>query len=104
MSVKSAVSRLIDENKGVLSVSALLGCVTRDEIRWQVSSGRWQRPCRGVVVAHSGELTDEQALRVALMHAGPRAVLAGLTAARLDGFTGFGDKHSVRDGRPAVLG
>jgi len=91
-SQKSAVAKLIDDNKGVLSVSALLGCVTRGEVRWQVSSGRWQCPCRGVVVTHSGELTDEQVLRVALMHAGPRAVLAGLTAARLDGFTGFGDR------------
>ena len=99
---KPAVSRLLDENKGVLSVSALLGCVTRDEIRWQISSGRWQRPCPGVVVAHSGELTEEQVLRVARMHAGPQAVLAGLTAARLDGFTGFGDQIPVRD-RPIYL-
>src|SRR5215472_50613 len=95
---RPAIGALIDEHNGVLAVSTLLGCVTRDEIRWQVNSGRWQRPCRGVVVAHSGELTDEQVLRVALMHAGPCAVLAGLTAARLDGFKGFGDKRSVRDG------
>ena len=50
------------------------------------------------MVTHSGELTDEQVLRVVLMHGGPRAVLAGLTAGRLDGLQGFGDRLPVREG------
>jgi hypothetical protein len=95
---RTAISDLIAEHGGVLSTKVLLTRVTREKIRWHVSSGRWQQPCRGVVVAHSGELTDEQVLRVALMHAGPRAVLAGLTAARLDGLKGFGDRPPVREG------
>ena len=85
---RAAISDLIVEHGGVLSTKVLLRRVTREAIRWHVSSGRWQQPCRGVVVTHSGELTDEQVLRVALMHAGPRAVLAGLTAARLAGLKG----------------
>jgi hypothetical protein len=51
-----------------------------------------------VVVAHSGPLTDRQALRAALLRAGPQVALAGLTAARLDGFSGFGDKAPLADG------
>ena len=61
----------------------------RAAVRWQVGSGRWQRPCRGVVVAHSGPLTDEEQLWAALLAAGRDAVLGGLTAAVLDGLTGF---------------
>jgi len=94
----TGISDLIRDSNGVLSTRILLSCITRAEIRWQVTSGRWQRPCRGVVVTHSGELTDEQVLRVVLMHAGPQAVLAGLTAARLDSLTGFGDRLPVREG------
>jgi hypothetical protein len=95
---RACISDLIDENNGVLSTRILLSRITRAEIRWHVSSGRWQQPCRGVVVTHSGELTDKQVLRVVLMHTGPQAVLAGLTAARLDGLTGFGDRLPVREG------
>ena len=67
---------------------ATLG-LERAAVRWQVTSGRWQRPCRGVVVAHSGPLTDEEQLWAAVLAAGRDAVLGGLTAARLDGLTGF---------------
>lgn len=40
-------------------------------------------------MAHSGPLDAEQRLWVDLLSAGDRAVLAGLTAARLDGLRGF---------------
>lgn len=43
-------------------------------------------------MTHSGPLTDEQMLRVAVLWAGKGAALAGLTAARLQGFRGFDDK------------
>src|SRR5258708_7805532 len=42
---RTAISGLIDEHGGVLSIKALLNRVTREEIRWHVSSGRWQQPC-----------------------------------------------------------
>jgi hypothetical protein len=45
------------------------------------------------VVTHSGPLTDEEVLWAAVLAAGREAVLAGLTAARLDGLTGFGDRR-----------
>lgn len=89
---------LFANHDGVLDIATALKYMTRGELRWQVDSGRWQKPSRGVVAAQSGPLTDRQILRATLLRAGPRAVLAGLTAARLDGFTGFGDKTSFADG------
>ncbi len=63
--------------------------MTPDALAWRVESGRWQQPCRGVLVAHSGPLTTEQELWVACLWAGPGAALGGLTAARLWGLRGF---------------
>jgi very-short-patch-repair endonuclease len=76
----------------VVRVGSVLSFMTRAALRWQLSSGRWQCPCRGVVVAHSGDLNQTQQLWVALLAAGSGAVLGGLTAARLDKF-----KWSGRD-------
>jgi len=92
------LAELLAQQEGVLTTATVLQFLTENELRWQLASGRWQKPSRGVVVAHSGPLTDRQVLRAALLRAGPKATLAGLTAARLDGFTGFGDKVSVMDG------
>lgn len=93
----SLLADLITEHDGVLDTDVLLKHLTYAELRWRIASGRWQRPCKGVVVTQSGPFTDLQALRVALLRAGPNAALAGLTAARLDGFTGFGDNRPVPD-------
>lgn len=57
--------------------------------RNSVDRGRWQRPCRGVVVLHNGPLGAQQSLEVALASAAPEAVLGGLTALGQDTFTGF---------------
>lgn len=113
---KPLLDRLIADHCGVLRAASVLTCLSAAELRWRVDSGRWQRPCRGVIVTHSGPLTDEQSLRVALLRWGPRAALAGLTAARIDKLTGFGDKGPIARGpiylltppgsrpRPAPLG
>jgi hypothetical protein len=71
--------------------------MTRSQLRWQIASGRWQQPARGVVVAQSGPLTDRQLPRAALLRAGPQASLASLTAGRLDGLKGFDDKRPPRE-------
>jgi hypothetical protein len=63
--------------------------MTPDALQWRIESGRWQQPCHGVVVSHSGPLTREQELWVACLWAGPGAALSGLTAARLWGLRGF---------------
>jgi very-short-patch-repair endonuclease len=97
------LAAVIAEHDGVLETDVALKYLTYSEIRWRIACGRWQRPCKGVLVTQSGPLTDRQALRVALLRAGPTAALAGLTAARLDGFTGFGDKFPVANGPIHVI-
>ena len=54
-----------------LSTSTALKFMTEDQLRWRVTSGRWQKPARGVVVAQSGPLTGRQLFRTALLRAGP---------------------------------
>ena len=73
----------------VLTTASAIGWLGEPAVRWRVGSGRWQRPCRGVLVTHSGPVSDEEALWIAVLAAGAQAVLGGLTAARLDGLSGF---------------
>jgi hypothetical protein len=78
---------LFSERDGVLDVASVLRYLPRGALRWQLESGRWQQPCRGVVIAHSGPVTEIGRLWLAILGSGRGAVLAGLTAARLDGLT-----------------
>ena len=96
---KSQLADLFSVQGGVLDTARVLSYLTTAELGVQVRAGRWQRPCKGVVVAHSGPLTDEQLLRVAMLRAGSRAALGGLTAARLNGFEGF-TGATPREGGP----
>lgn len=89
--VMTDLEQALEDGDSVLDTATALTYLSRGEIRWRVSSGRWQRPCRKALVAHSGPLTNIQMLRVSLIAAGPRSALGGLTAAWLDGFKGFGD-------------
>jgi hypothetical protein len=58
-------------------------------VRHAVASGRWQSPHRGIVVTHSGPLSADEQELVALHTCAPASALAGLSALRHDGFTGF---------------
>jgi hypothetical protein len=49
---------LLSWHDGVLRVDSAMKFLTRDALRWRVSSGRWQQPCRGIVVAQSGADMD----------------------------------------------
>jgi hypothetical protein len=80
---------LLNEQDEVLDTQAALKYISRETLRWRIKSGRWQQPCRGIVVAHSGPLTERQKLWVAAFWGGSGAALAGLTAARLGGLHGF---------------
>ncbi len=86
---------LLREQDGVVSTASALGWLSQQQLRWRVTSGRWQQPCRGIVVAHSGPMTQKQQLWAALLWAGEGAVLAGLTAAGLDGLEGFPDRANA---------
>lgn len=96
------LARVLADADCVLDTATALTYLTRAEIRWRVSSGKWQQPCKGTLVTHSGPLTEHQMLRVSLSASGRRAVLGGLTAAWLDGFKGFGDTAPIED-RPIYL-
>jgi hypothetical protein len=61
----------------------------KERVLWAVSSGRWQRPARGVLVRHSGSLTSDERLSVELLAQPPTSALAGLTVASLAGLKGF---------------
>jgi very-short-patch-repair endonuclease len=82
-----------DRQAGVLTVAEAIASLGEPAVRWRLASGRWRRVCRGVIVAQSGPLTEEQRLWVPLLAAGDGAVLAGLTAAKLAGLTGFDDQR-----------
>lgn len=87
--VPPELPHIINENNGVLSLTTALKHMSRDAVRWRVTSGRWQEPCRRILVTSNGPLTDAQKQRVAVLWGGPGAALGGLTAARLGGLTGF---------------
>jgi very-short-patch-repair endonuclease len=78
----------------VITVAAACICLGEPAVRWRLASGRWRRVCRGVLVTQSGPLTEEQRLWAQILAAGEGAVLAGLTAARLDGLTGFAEDRN----------
>ena len=85
------VAELCREQCGVLSMASAIAWVGRPAVRWRLESGRWQRTCRGVVVTQSGPLAEDQLLWAAVLGSGSGSVLAGPTAARLDGLAGFED-------------
>lgn len=76
------------------------GVVTRRQLRalgWtdtqidhELAYGRWQRPARGCVVLHTGDLTDDQRLWLGVLHAGQGAALSHLTAVRRAGLRWVG--------------
>lgn len=74
---------------GVMTTAQADAAFGRAYVRHQVDTSRWQRPGRGVVVAHNGPLTVDQRSWVALLSCPLRSALGGLTALRFDGFKGF---------------
>jgi very-short-patch-repair endonuclease len=80
---------LLRDREGVVRTGEALRHLPPAVLRWRLASGRWQQPCRGVVVTQSGPLSATQQVWTALLWGGPGALLAGLTAARLEGLHGF---------------
>jgi very-short-patch-repair endonuclease len=88
------LAQLCQKQSGVLTVESAIRLLGRPAVRWRLVSGRWQRAADGVLATQSGPLTNQQRLWVAVLAAGDGAVLAGLTAASLDGLTGFDDSRT----------
>lgn len=91
---EAAIGRLRREHGDVLRRAHAQALFGNGKVRWQLRTGAWQAPRRGVVVLHSGPLTPKQRHRSDLLAAGRGAVLAGLTAAALDGLKGFDDSRT----------
>jgi hypothetical protein len=91
----------LQQQCGVVTIASAVRWLGRAVVRWRLERGRWQQPCRGVVVTRSGPLSPDEMLWVVVLGAGTGAVLGGMTAARLDGLTGFDDGRfpafAVRD-------
>lgn len=83
----------LQQQCGVVTTASAVRWLGRAIVRWRLERGRWQQPCRGVVVTRSGPLSPDELLWVVVLAAGTGAVLGGLTAARLDGLNGFDDER-----------
>lgn len=96
MDLPSELLPVADEQRGLLSVAQLLrGGVSRAAVRW--SLGRTARLVLPRVLAlFTGGLDDGQRLLAACLWAGPRAQVAGLTAARWHGLPDVPDDGVVR--------
>lgn len=85
-------SRLAEFQAGAVSLEQLLSNgMTKAEVRWRLTSGRWQVVHPGVYYVYTGPLARESSLWAALLHGGQGAVLDGPTAAVLHGLFGFDD-------------
>jgi len=73
------------EQSGVLTSTQATQHLGRSGLRRRIDRGQWRRICTGIVSASNGPLTAEQTLWVAVLLAGPTALLGGLTAAREGG-------------------
>lgn len=88
-----ALDDLLERQRGVVSRRQLAARGhDSDRVRNQVRGGRWALATPRVVVTSTGHLSVEQRRWAAVLHAGPRAVLGGLTAAACHGL-----RHWDRD-------
>jgi len=89
-----------ESQSGVLSERSLRELkVTRAFVRNQVAAGRWAERTHSVYTTTTGPLSREQLMWVALEHAGPGALLGGLTATEL-----YGMKNWARDDITVLVG
>ncbi|MFC7547564.1 endonuclease domain-containing protein [Plantactinospora sp. GCM10030261] len=85
----SELDWLAFEQHGVLATRQAYRLLNEGIVRSRVRTGRWRSICRGVLLTGNGQLTRDQQLWVAVLVAGPGAVLAGATAAAEGGVRGL---------------
>lgn len=83
---------LLFRQEDVISLVQAQEHLTRKAIRHRVATGRWRQVHRAVLVAHSGPIAPAQLRWIAVLAAGPTALLGGLTAAQAGGLRGFPDR------------
>jgi hypothetical protein len=84
------LQELIRDQHGMLARRQLttLG-VGWDHVDHQIAAHRWAEWTPRVISTFTGELTRAQRLWLAVLHAGPRSMLGGLTAAEHQGLRGW---------------
>ncbi|MEU7574835.1 DUF559 domain-containing protein [Micromonospora sp. NPDC049240] len=83
---------LLFRQDDVLSLNQAQAHLTRKAIRHRVTTGRWRQAHRAVLVAHNGPVGPAQLRWIAVLAAGPTALLGGITAAQAGGLRGFPDR------------
>jgi hypothetical protein len=85
-----ALRVLIDTQAGMIARRQLNAYgVDADRVRNQLRAGRWVERTPRVISTVTGVLTHEQRCWLAVLHAGPRSMLANLSAANRHGLTGW---------------
>jgi hypothetical protein len=74
---------------GVLTSAQAVHHFGRGVVRGHVRLGRWRHLCRGILLTHNGRMERDQQLWVAVLTAGPGALLAGSTAVAEGGVSGL---------------
>jgi hypothetical protein len=88
--VNDVLPRLIDEQAGMVARRQLTHHgVDADRVRDQIAAGRWVERTPRVVSTFTGALTRDQRAWLAVLHAGPRSMLGGLSAAERHGLKGW---------------
>ncbi|MEV4537078.1 DUF559 domain-containing protein [Asanoa sp. NPDC049518] len=76
------------EQAGVVTYRQAVAELGPGAVRHRLASNRWRRVCLGVLVTRPGPLGVEQQAWVAVLAAGPGALLGGLAAATAGGLRG----------------
>ena len=88
--MKDVLRALIARQTGVVARRQLNEHgVDADRVRDQVAAGRWVERTPRVISTTTGPLHHHQWLWLAVLHAGPRSMLANLSAAQRHGLTGW---------------
>ncbi|KXK59588.1 hypothetical protein AWW66_23500 [Micromonospora rosaria] len=80
---------LLSQQEDVIALDQAGRYLSRKAIRHRVATRRWRQVHRAVFVTHSGPVSAAQLRWIAVLAAGPEAVLGGLTAAEAGGLRGF---------------
>jgi hypothetical protein len=85
---------LIDDQAGMVARRQLNAHdVGSDRVRSQLRAGRWVERTPRVISTTTGTLDPQQWRWLAVLHAGPRSMLANLSAAERHGLTGWERPH-----------
>ena len=93
--MEDALAQLVEDQAGLVARRQLTQHgIDWDRVRDQIGAHRWVERTPRVISTVTGELTVEQRQWLAVLHAGPRSMLGGLTVASRHGLTGW-DRDTI---------